>query len=104
MADSGGGGGDDASGGGGGGGGEGLPQLEEDMEARIKRSEARAERSRKRGSLGMELVRVGRRRGAGCCFGWCAVLCFCVLWCAIICPGPAVSLATTHVTTTLTTT
>lgn len=45
----------DAGGGAEGGEGGGLPLLE-DMEARIKRSEARAERSRKRGSLGVELV------------------------------------------------
>ena len=72
-----GGGGDDASGNGG-GGGEGLPLLEEDMEARIKRSEARAERSRKRGSLGMELVR-----------GWEGALAVLgsVLCCAFVCCG-----------------
>lgn len=52
MADAGGSG---AAEGGEGGEGGGLPLLE-DMEARIKRSEARAERSRKRGSLGVELV------------------------------------------------
>lgn len=56
---------DYASGGDGAGGSGGEGGLD-DMEARIKRSEARAERSRKRGSLGVELV--------------CACLCFILLY------------------------
>jgi len=42
----------------------------EDMDSRIERSEARAERSRKRGSLGMELVRAH----VGACVHACWVL------------------------------
>ncbi len=42
----------------------------EDMDSRIKRSEARAERSRKRGSLGVELVRAH----VGACVHACWVL------------------------------